>query len=80
MEMEAQADTQWRQRQKEQIVPFSSVASSASIKLTSQTSKCEPVLMEVQAETEEWAISVSASITGVHQALILILTLFLKQK
>ena len=33
-----------------------------------QNSKCEPVLTEAQAETEEWAVS--ASITGVNQALI----------
>ena len=28
------------------------VASSASVELISQTSKCEPVMMEVQAETK----------------------------
>ena len=31
------------------VVPFSSVASSASVELTSQTSNCEPVLTEAQA-------------------------------
>ena len=36
-------------------VPFSSVASSASVVLPSQTSKCEPILTEAQAETEGWA-------------------------
>ena len=45
------ADAWW----KEQIVSFSSITSSASMKLTLQTSKCEPVLTEVQAETEGWA-------------------------
>ena len=40
-------------RQKKRIVPFSSIASSASIELTLQTSKCiEPVMTEMQAETE----------------------------
>ena len=51
-ETEAQADAQRKRRRKERIVPFSSVASSASVELTSQTSKCEPVLTEVQAETK----------------------------
>ena len=36
-------------------VPFSSVASSTSVVLPSQTSKCEPILTEAQAETEGWA-------------------------
>ena len=35
--------------------PFTSIASSASVELTSQTSKCEPVLTEAQAEREGWA-------------------------
>ena len=35
----------------DRIVPFSSVASSASVELAPQTSKCEPVLTEAQAET-----------------------------
>ena len=51
-ETEAQADAQRKRRWKERIVPFSSVASSASVELTSQTSKCEPILTEEQAETE----------------------------
>ena len=63
-ETEAQADA----RRKERIIPFSSVASSASVKLTPQTSKCEPVMTEAQAETEGWAVSVSASVAGVNQA------------
>ena len=63
METEAQEDA-WR---KEQIVPFSSVATSASVELMSQTSKCEPVLTEV--EMEGWTVSVSASVAGVYQAL-----------
>ena len=53
-ETEAQADARRKRRRKERIVPFSSVVSSASVELTSQTSKCEPVLTEAQAETEEW--------------------------
>ena len=31
-------------------------------------SKCEPVMMDAQAETEGWAISVSASDAGANQA------------
>ena len=54
-ETEAQADGRRKRRRKERIVPFSSVASSASVELTSQISKCEPVLTEAQAETEGWA-------------------------
>ena len=34
------------------MAPFSSVSSSASVELILQTSKSEPVLTEVQAETE----------------------------
>ena len=48
---EAQTDGRWKRRQKERIVHFSSVASFASVELTSQTSKYEPVLTEAQAET-----------------------------
>ena len=51
-ETEAQAEAKRKRRRKERIVPFSSVASSASVELTSQTSKCEPALTEAQAETE----------------------------
>ena len=67
---EAQADVRRKQRQKELIVPFYFVASSASVELTSQTSKCEPVMTEAQAETGGWAVSVSASASaaGVNQA------------
>ena len=39
-------------RLKERIVPLSSVVSSVFVELTSQTSKCEPVMTEAQAETE----------------------------
>ena len=48
----AQADARRKRRRKERIVPFSSVASSASVELAPQTSKCEPVLTEAQAVTE----------------------------
>ena len=48
MKMEAEAQVgAWR---KERIVPFFSVAYSASVEFTPQTSKCEPVLTEAQAE------------------------------
>ena len=43
-ETEAQADARRKRRRKEKIVPFSSFASSASVELTLQTSKREPVL------------------------------------
>ena len=67
-ETEAQADARRKRRRKEQIVPFSTVASSASVEFTSQTSKCEPVLTEAHAETEGWAVSVSVCVFGVNQA------------
>ena len=51
-ETEEQVDTQQKLRQKEWIVLFSSIASSASVELILQTCKCEPVVMEVQEETE----------------------------
>ena len=60
----AQADARWKRRRKERIVPFSSV------ELTSETLNVEPVLMEAQAGAEGWAVSVSASVAGVNQALI----------
>ena len=47
---------------------FSSVASSASVELTTQTSKCEPVMTEAQAETKGWTVSVSASVASANQA------------
>ena len=55
-------------RGKELLVPFSSVAPSASVELTLQTSKCEPVLMEDQAEMQGRTTPVSTSVTGVNQA------------
>ena len=67
-ETEAQADAQRKRRRKERVVPFSSVASSASVELTTQTSKCEPVMTETQAETEGWTVSVSASVARANQA------------
>ena len=48
----AQVEALRKQRWKERMVPFSSVASSASVELPSQISKCEPVMTEAQAETE----------------------------
>ena len=65
--IEAQADARRKRRRKERIV-HSSVASFASVELTSQTSKCEQVLTEAQAETEGRAVLVSASIASVNQA------------
>ena len=49
-EIEAQADARRKRRRKERIVLFSYVASSAYVELTSQTSKCEPVLTEAETE------------------------------
>ena len=49
---EAQADARRKRKRKERIIPLFSVASSASVELMSQTSKCEPVMTEAQAETE----------------------------
>ena len=69
---EARADTRRKWRRKERIVPFSSVASSASVEFTSQTSKCEPVTTEVQAETGRMSLlrRLSASVASVNQALL----------
>ena len=42
---------------RKRITPFTSVASSASVKLMSQTLKCQPVMTEVKAEIEGRAVS-----------------------
>ena len=47
-----QAEDWWKQRRKKRIVSFSSVSCSASVELSLQNSKCEPLLTEAQAETE----------------------------
>ena len=61
---EAQAVARRKWRRKERIVSFSSVASSASVELTTQTSKCEPVMTEAQAETEGWVNKVFLSLSA----------------